>query len=255
MAKSPAFQFYPDSWLGSSNILCMTPAEEGAYIHLLCIAWNTDDCSLPDDDQQLSILSRLDEGWFGLSAKKIRKCFIQSGGKLCNERLLREREKQRLYSLEMSKASKKRWNKPKSKHSQGIAKAKPTESSQSQSQSISQSISQSQNSPTENSASRVSPEPENKIKPEYGNKEVNQMLLALRAKIGIQAFVDSRVERFIAAHCVNLMEKIGVQEFGRRLDILLNDSFHHNNCNKIKYVYNQIKGWIEPKTSQKTFVL
>jgi len=37
MAKRPAFQFYPDSWLSSMDITLMTIAEEGAYHRLLCL--------------------------------------------------------------------------------------------------------------------------------------------------------------------------------------------------------------------------
>ena len=40
--------------------------------------------------------------------------------------------------------------------------------------------------------------------------------------------------------------KIGKEEFARRLKVLLEDSFHAKNCNKIKYVYNNIKGFKEP---------
>jgi len=105
MAKSPAFQFYPDAWLGSSNILCMTPEAEGAYIHLLCVEWNTDDCSLPDNDEELANLSRLVEKWFN-HKDKILKNFIRKVGKLYNERLLKEREKQAKWREKSSLAGK-----------------------------------------------------------------------------------------------------------------------------------------------------
>lgn len=84
-------------------------------------------------------------------------------------------------------------------------------------------------------------------KKDLRKKEINEMLLALKNKIEISAFVDSRIERKIAKHCCGLMGKIGVKEFVRRLDLILQDDFHHKNCNKILYVYNQIKGFIEPK--------
>jgi uncharacterized protein YdaU (DUF1376 family) len=94
MAKSPAFQFYVNDWLGSLNIMLMTPAEEGGYIRLLAISWGTEDCGLPDDDEQLALLSRLGEGWLNGASTKIRKCFIQKGNRLYNKRLLEERKKQ-----------------------------------------------------------------------------------------------------------------------------------------------------------------
>lgn len=98
-------------------------------------------------------------------------------------------------------------------------------------------------------------EPDGLEKKEYGKKEINEMILALKGKIGIQAFVDSAIERNIAKHCVNLMAKIGKDEFVYRLDFLLLDNFHAKNCNKILYVYNNIKGFIKPNLSNKTLVI
>ncbi len=92
MTKSPAFQFYPNDWLSSPKIALMTPAEEGAYVRLLCYDWAND--GLPDDDQQLAVLSRLGEGWFEGGSTKLRECFVLRDGKLHNPRLEKEREKQ-----------------------------------------------------------------------------------------------------------------------------------------------------------------
>jgi uncharacterized protein YdaU (DUF1376 family) len=93
MNKPPAFQFYVNDWLSSKTVALMTPAQEGAYIRLLAYAWSADDCGLNDDDQELSVLSRLGEGWFNGGSTAIRKCFIQRDGRLYNERLLEERKK------------------------------------------------------------------------------------------------------------------------------------------------------------------
>lgn len=93
--KTPAFQFYPNDWLSSPKIMLMTPAEEGGYIRLLCICWTNG--SLPDDDNELARLSRLDKLWFNGASEKIRKCFFRRGKKLYNKRLMKERTKQRLW--------------------------------------------------------------------------------------------------------------------------------------------------------------
>jgi uncharacterized protein YdaU (DUF1376 family) len=93
--KAPAFQFYPEAWLSSTKIALMTPAQEGAYIRLLCYAWNDPDCSLPGDDATLAQLSRLNEGWFNGGSTVVRSCFTEHDGRLFNHRLLMEREKQR----------------------------------------------------------------------------------------------------------------------------------------------------------------
>ena len=34
--KSAAFQFYPKDWLSDADVVCMTFAQKGAYITLLC---------------------------------------------------------------------------------------------------------------------------------------------------------------------------------------------------------------------------
>lgn len=91
--KFPAFQFYPDAWLSSTAVSLMTPAEEGAYIRLLCHAWQSDDCGLPDDDEALASLSRLGKKWIK-SAHRIRPKFEKIGGRLFNNRLIEERQKQ-----------------------------------------------------------------------------------------------------------------------------------------------------------------
>lgn len=98
MAKSPAFQFYPNDWLSSTHVTLMTPAQEGAYIRLLCHAWADLDCSLPDDDTKLAVLSRMGEGWLKGGSHLVRQCFVphpHKEGRIVNERLLLEREKQR----------------------------------------------------------------------------------------------------------------------------------------------------------------
>lgn len=77
--------------------------------------------------------------------------------------------------------------------------------------------------------------------------DINKMLEALKSTIGIEAFADSSIERNMARHCIGLIRKIGPKEFRRRLEVIMRDKFHYKNCNRIKYVYNQIKGFIEPK--------
>ena len=92
--KSPAFQFYPDSWLSSTDICLMSPSEEGAYIRLLCHAWLQPDCGLPADDESLAQLSRLGRAWKSSRPRIICK-FNEIDGRIFNHRLLVEREKQK----------------------------------------------------------------------------------------------------------------------------------------------------------------
>jgi uncharacterized protein YdaU (DUF1376 family) len=87
MKKCFYFPFFPDEWLGSPKIMLMTPAEEGAYIRLLAIAWGNDNCALPNDDIQLASLSRLNEDWFKGSGDKIRQNFVRNGDTIYNSKL------------------------------------------------------------------------------------------------------------------------------------------------------------------------
>jgi len=100
MKRPPSFGFFPDNWLGSSRIAVMTPAEEGAYIRLLCLAWNSPemDAGLPDDDGALAIMSRLGDSWARGSGAKLRACFESRGGRLYNEKLSHEWERATQYA-------------------------------------------------------------------------------------------------------------------------------------------------------------
>jgi len=90
MNKPETFPLNIHDWLGSKHIAAMTPAEEGAYIRLLCYQFDDPQCRLPDDDNDLAILSRLGEQWHNESGEKIRKCFKKKGIFLFNFRLRNE---------------------------------------------------------------------------------------------------------------------------------------------------------------------
>lgn len=110
MSKAPAFQFYPKDWLSSPKVQLMTPAQEGAYIRLLAYCWDSGDCSLPDDDAELAVLSRLGEGWFNGGSAIVRRCFVPhptKPGHLSNPRLLDEAAKQAAWQRKSSEGGKK----------------------------------------------------------------------------------------------------------------------------------------------------
>src|ERR1019366_7116705 len=106
MSKAPAFQFYPKDWLSSLRITLMSPEQEGAYIRLLCYCWDSGDCSLPDNDEQLIVMSRVSRGGWSL----VKVCFIphpEKEGFLTHKRLLEEMQKQRSWSKKSSIGGKK----------------------------------------------------------------------------------------------------------------------------------------------------
>src|SRR4051812_31235194 len=96
-------------WLSSKTITLMPPEFEGAYIRLLAYCWDSGDCSLPDDDQELSLLSKLGERWFNGGSTVVRKCFTphpDKPGFLTNQRLLNEAQKQTAWKKKSSDGGK-----------------------------------------------------------------------------------------------------------------------------------------------------
>ena len=92
-SRPRAFQLCLADWSSFADILLFTPAEEGAFIRLLSLAWLEEDCGLPSDDEALAKLSRLGEDWYAGSGERRRRKFTAEGERLFNERLLAERQK------------------------------------------------------------------------------------------------------------------------------------------------------------------
>lgn len=92
--------------------------------------------------------------------------------------------------------------------------------------------------------------------PKFGNEDINKVLTAIRLKVGISDFADSqRWQRIYGKHLFSILSKIGAEEFGRRLDIILKDSFKRKRCNETRYIYEQLKGFIEPNISSKIILV
>jgi len=90
MTKDPSFPFYASDWLGSSVIPLMSAEQERGYLRLLCHLWGSG-CALPDDDDVLSKLSLMGEGWFKGGSTLIRHCFTphpQKPGFITNAKLM-----------------------------------------------------------------------------------------------------------------------------------------------------------------------
>jgi hypothetical protein len=88
----------------------MTPEQRGAYIDLLCHQWNDETCSLPDDDNALSVLSGLGEGWFKGGSTTLRLCFPKHpsfGSRIANEKLLKLREEREEWIKKSKKGGRK----------------------------------------------------------------------------------------------------------------------------------------------------
>ncbi len=123
-----AILLYIDNWCSSRKIEMMDAAEERGYLRLLMRAAKEPDCGLPDDDAQLAVISKLAAQWkrptrepefrvrneacaTKTSGEKLRECFFSRGGRIYNERLLREHAKYLLKLEQKRSAAKKRWRK------------------------------------------------------------------------------------------------------------------------------------------------
>ena len=117
MDKAPAFQFYPKDWLTDPDVVCMSMAQKGAYITLICYCWKED--KLPNNPDYIrKLLGNVPKWktlWNGIKHK-----FEIRGNYLIHPRLEKEKLKQEEYRLKKSisgkKGMEKRWNKSDNNH-------------------------------------------------------------------------------------------------------------------------------------------
>ncbi len=104
---SPAFQFYTADFLSHHAVAQMTNEQIGAYVLLLCHAWNIPD-GLPTNLSALARLARATPSRFESTIWPViqeRFC-LNSAGRFYNNRLEEERTKQREYREQQSRAGK-----------------------------------------------------------------------------------------------------------------------------------------------------
>ena len=93
--KSPAFSFYPDSWLGGT--MRMPPEQRAAYIDLMANQWLEGPFSM----ETALVVCR------GCSEKSVTAVlnskFVCRGGLYCNDRLEEERQKQSQFAEKQAK--------------------------------------------------------------------------------------------------------------------------------------------------------
>jgi len=62
--RYPYFRLYTRDWLAGQGTSAMTAEQEGAFIRLLCHAWESHPpCTLPNDDVRLAAWSKLGARW------------------------------------------------------------------------------------------------------------------------------------------------------------------------------------------------
>lgn len=80
---------------------------------------------------------------------------------------------------------------------------------------------------------------------QYWNKDITNTLSFLMETIWISDFKETKEkQRQFWNHIFNLWKKIGKEDFLKRLNGIMNDSFKKKNCNSIKYLYWELKSYI-----------
>ncbi len=64
--RFPHFDFFPSDWQSDTSNAALTFEEQGVHMRLLCLLWDQDDCTLPDNDE---LIAR----WLKVSRRKWRQ--------------------------------------------------------------------------------------------------------------------------------------------------------------------------------------
>ncbi len=102
---------------------------------------------------------------------------------------------------------------------------------------------------------KLTPE-ERKKKAEIHRAENDIMLEFLKKKIRVDDFTELNEEKRRWVYLiVALFKKLGKETCRDRLDSILSDSFLAKNCNSLKFVYKQLKGFRESESLMKTNII
>jgi uncharacterized protein YdaU (DUF1376 family) len=131
--RPPFFAFYPADFANDIHVEAMSTLQVGAYMLLLCKAWQAEPpASLPNDDQILARLARLDpEVWAEVKAAVLVPFRLGTDGRLHSKRLRleydRALERMKVNRGRASDAARRRWGMPQacSKHAPSNAPSMP----------------------------------------------------------------------------------------------------------------------------------
>jgi len=77
--------------------------------------------------------------------------------------------------------------------------------------------------------------------------EIDLILTFLKQRVGVDDFKESKFEqRKWGRNMGFLGKKLGKEEFARRLRLILDEPFKQKNCGSLRFIYKEIKGFIEP---------
>jgi uncharacterized protein YdaU (DUF1376 family) len=129
--KSPAFRFYPADFMGSPDVQAMDLEEVGAYLFLLCMAWQSERHGhLEDNEDRLRRLARMNPTqWARSRDLLLRKFPVVEPGWRANTRMVLEAGKQQSFSESQSAKGKRGGRPRKAEEKLEVSKEKPELSS------------------------------------------------------------------------------------------------------------------------------
>lgn len=89
--RFPHFDFYPGDWQSDTSNAALTFEEQGVHMKLLCLMWDQDDCTLPDDDpliaRWLKVTPRKWKQWRAVLVDGNFAVFRAENGKIFSKKL------------------------------------------------------------------------------------------------------------------------------------------------------------------------
>lgn len=127
MSRPSFFAFYPADFANDIHVEAMSTLQVGAYVLLLCKAWQSDPpASLPNDDQILARLARVDAViWQEIKAGVLVPFRLGTDGKLHSKRLRQEYEAAQK-RMRIAKENGRKGGRPKSSGATGCDDEKPS---------------------------------------------------------------------------------------------------------------------------------
>jgi uncharacterized protein YdaU (DUF1376 family) len=127
MSRPSFFAFYPADFANDIHVEAMSTLQVGAYVLLLCKAWQSDPpASLPNDDQILARLARVDAViWQEIKAGVLVPFRLGADGKLHSKRLRQEHEAAQK-RMRIAKENGRKGGRPKSSGATGCDDGKPS---------------------------------------------------------------------------------------------------------------------------------
>jgi hypothetical protein len=115
--KAPAIMFYVDKWFSSISVQKMTLEQRAVYFQLLMRCWEDNDCSLPNDLEELEFRGdchhRPDKDQI---MPRVLKSFIPhpwKEGFITNDRLFNDWQEKTAFGRQMAENARARWDKNK----------------------------------------------------------------------------------------------------------------------------------------------